>query len=94
MTTRAILLRAAELIEERGHARGTPEDRRGRLCAIGAIAVALSGVARTSKWWKRQAAAQDLLVYSLRGRSIARWNDRSPDATVIAGLRKAAEAAG
>jgi hypothetical protein len=36
---RAVFARAAELIRERGWATGEPEDQRGRLCLIGALAV-------------------------------------------------------
>lgn len=94
MTTRAILLRAAELIEERGHARGMPENRRGNLCAIGAIRVAVTGRPRGAKLWEPMTRAEMWLSDALCLESIADWNDRSSAATVCAGLRKAAEAAG
>lgn len=35
--------RAAEAIERRGHAKGTLVDERGRVCLVGAVAVAMDG---------------------------------------------------
>lgn len=43
MDAAELLDRTADLIEERGHAKETLQDREGRLCLVGAVHVALWG---------------------------------------------------
>lgn len=45
MDTADILLRAADVIEERGHTKGVLQDREGRVCAFGALNVVVYGSA-------------------------------------------------
>lgn len=93
MTTRAILLRAAELIEKRGHAHGAFQSRLGALCAAGAINVA-AGNRPSMLFTGDTLDALHLLKQAVGYDRTAEWNDKSSHSTVIAGLRKAAEAAG
>jgi hypothetical protein len=102
-TARRVLLKAADLIEQRGWAQGRFEDADGRLCIHGAIHVAVSGLAvrndrdrdslSTAAWHQFR---EYLLVEGVE-RELVRlgfmfWND-SPKRTqkeVVQALREAA----
>jgi hypothetical protein len=42
-TTKDIMMRAAELIEQRGHCKGKNMDANGRVCMLGALGLAVFG---------------------------------------------------
>lgn len=80
--TSRILLKAAALIEEKGHSQGTcGPGPQGPFCIISAIFYA-NGTRFSSSAEKRIAAAV--------GNGYVRWSDTSPAATVIAKLRAVA----
>ncbi len=92
MTAREALLRAAELIVERGHSRGSYENSTGGLCAAGAIHVALgmhpNADDQDGRWNQLTAAKEPLRA--LVGVTLSTWNDSSTAGEVIAALRAAA----
>ncbi len=85
--------RAAELIAERGLARGRYEADDGAICAKGALRLAILGDAWTVEFGKGYRAAlyievRTRLVEQVGG--IELWSDNSSRAQVIAGLHHAA----
>jgi hypothetical protein len=106
LTPAGLLLTAADLIEERGKARGVFQDTNGCLCAVGALRLAAFGVADgvlppDSEMYGRARLALgaqiELLApeHRLGGSvSVVLWSDASTKAEVVAGLRAAAELAG
>lgn len=97
MTPAEALDRAAELIEERGHAVGTYENDDGALCARGAVRVAVYGhsgdpggdVTQDNVYY----TAQLHLTRLVPGWSVLLWSDSSTKDEVVATLRRAAVAA-
>jgi hypothetical protein len=94
-TVADVLDRAADVIVERGHHKGSYEGWDGTVCAGGALRVAITGKPFTRFTGAGEAvtymSARDRLC-DLLGSPIARWND-APDRTadeVIAALREAA----
>jgi hypothetical protein len=91
-----LLDQAANLIEERGHAKDFYEDGQGRLCAVGALRVAAFGDSRYPKAGLVDTSyiqAYDLLeaeVEQIDYAFITEWNDESDASTVVATLRAAA----
>lgn len=93
MTTREILLRARDLIETRGLAKGTTVDADGGVCSLSAMDIAVRGTRHmfaeddTEYWGARMALA------AVVGRGIIAWNDspRTSKADAIAAFEAAAE---
>jgi hypothetical protein len=94
-----LLLKAADLIEERGHCKWVTCDDLGRLCLRGALRAAESGGQDTS-WWTAgdMALRADAIIRrtlgdeSVDGDASAEWNNadgRTP-AEVVAKLRAVA----
>lgn len=91
-----ILLKAADLIEQRGWTKDRFENVDGNLCMIGAMRVAVFGKVA----WNHSISTRDLTMAHNKldkflGRSAARWNDRSAGykEEVIAKLREVATTA-
>lgn len=84
-----ILLRAADLIEQRGWTQGRAEDNEGRLCMLGAISVAASHTVFDA--YKAGTTAAGALYHYLGG-PIPAWNDNAhvTKADVLRALRAAA----
>ena len=78
-----LLLKAAEVIEERGWAQEWMEDPQDRVCLLGALNIAAYG--KVYSWWQafwpsraRQRASRELRAYLQQNycdSSIAVWND-------------------
>ena len=86
-----LLLRAADLIEERGHAKSALEDEKGRLCALGALNLAHSGNATNWSGARDFIKARNKLARQVKSNMISCWNNR-PERTqqeVIDALRAA-----
>lgn len=98
MTTKSVLNEAADLIEKRGHIKGTFFKTGGGFCAMGAIRHA-AGMPSSPGWHERVAAARRaaasilfLPTDHLFDYGLSNWNDK-PYRTkeeVVAVLRKAA----
>jgi hypothetical protein len=89
-TVRDLLLRAAALMEERGHASRVIEDDRGRVCLLGALSLAHSGSAFNSFGIDYPGCAR-ALGFDTIGRAVE-WNNalgRTKD-EVVSALRAAA----
>jgi hypothetical protein len=102
VTPQEVLLRAADLIEERGHCHGRYQDKSGRLCASGAMRLAALGSAEAQAPGGTDAdadtfyAAYRLLTTSIPERggrrpSVVNWSDTSTKRQVVRVLRAAAE---
>ena len=97
MTISEILRKAADVLRERGHCKGTYEDDAGHVCAIGAIRVAMFGntAAVNEKYWSTTELFEEYLGEEFNADSIVQFNDasvRTPE-TVIAALNSAARMA-
>lgn len=106
LTVAGLLLTSADLIEERGHAKGVFQDTKGCLCAIGALRLAAFGtIGDLPPDTKLYAGARLALGAQIellapgqyrfgRAVSVVSWSDASTQAEVVATLRAAAELAG
>ena len=95
MTTKEILLKAADLIVERGHTKHCYENGDGGLCAYGAVDMAAMG--RAGRRPEREDSPHRLALMAaeklVANGALAVWNDapeRKPE-EVVALLRRAAE---
>jgi hypothetical protein len=89
LTNQEIAAKAADLIEQRGHAKGALYDHRGRLCLLGALNMAVSGLPRHNHGGTR---AMRYVEQFIGDQDAVRWNnapERTPE-EVIAVLRRAA----
>ncbi len=90
-----LLLKAAEIIEQRGHAKDALCDDRGAVCLLGALNVAATGIPTTSD--KRRSPALDAMGRHLGftgmvAMELVDWNN-SPERTasdVTSAMRAAA----
>ena len=87
-----LLLRAADLIEERGHAKHALEDSRGGLCILGALRMADAGTTDlTAPRSKGYHKAREKVSDKIGKGDLASWNNQ-PERTqqeVIDALRAA-----
>lgn len=87
-TPEAVLLAAADYIEQHGWCKGMYSTANGQVCALGALRAVVFGdpeICRADKWGLVHEAEQRLPA------PVALWNDAQPDAsTVVAALRRAA----
>ena len=105
MDTREVLLKAADLVEERGLAKFTQEDKSGAVCVQGAIQIALYGRPFSNDWSPEATAANVVFGKYVKangpdperaldnGSGNAHWNNM-PTRTkeeVVAALRGAAD---
>ena len=92
MTTREVLLKAADIIEEKGWYQGNMIGPKGELCMLGALNVASD---YSLEYFNVRTVVRDHLHISVKDKSfsLSNWND-APERTkeeVIAALRGAAE---
>ena len=98
MTISEILRKAADVLRERGHCKGTYEDDAGHVCAIGAIRVAKFGNSITTggvEYYGALEFFEEYLSEEFGAISVPEFNDasvRTPE-TVIAVLNSAARMA-
>lgn len=88
---RRVLLAAADIIEQRGHATGCFEDGEGRVCMVGALQHAAYWSGLIQPYDKRDtyiSAQTKIEIYV--GEHVPHWNDRHTGPEAIAALRAAA----
>lgn len=106
MKTSEVLAKAADLIDERGHAHEYYLDNDGKVCAIGAIRLAAGGQIVPQTGMVKNAIIIDVAEYeyartarmALEGFlnldldvfSVVEWNDRNDKDEVVTALRNAA----
>lgn len=106
MKTSEVLAKAADIIDERGHAHEFYLDNDGKVCAVGAIRLAAGGqiVPQTGTVKNAIVIDTDDQVYAINARralegflnldlnviSVVEWNDSNNKDEVICALRNAA----
>lgn len=96
ITAGEVLRGAADMIAERGHARGCGTDEQGRVCTLRAMSKTIQLRMRPNTYRREAvsnawAGAGERLQALIGDQGIAGWSDTTPTEDVILTLKKAAE---